>query len=53
MEIFFWWGRMELNHLPKRYEHPALTGELRPQDSTIIAYLYPLGYNNKYKICKK
>jgi hypothetical protein len=27
-----WWGRMESNHLPKRYEHPALTDELRPHE---------------------
>ncbi len=28
--IFYWWGRLELNQLPNRYEQSALTGELRP-----------------------
>ena len=28
--ILFWWGWLESNRLPKRYEHSALTDELHP-----------------------
>lgn len=51
---YAWWGRLESNRLPRRYEHPALTDELRPQyislrlitrTTDIIAYYHLLGYN--------
>lgn len=44
-----WWGRLESNQLPRRYEHPALTDELRPQTYNIIAYYPLLGYNEAVK----
>ena len=34
-----WWGRIESNYLPKRYEHPALTDELRPHALSILSLL--------------
>lgn len=62
----FWWGRLESNRLPRRYEHPALTDELRPRGVSslqnsltanctglIIAHYHLLGYNYLVIIMKK
>ena len=46
VQINSWWGRLESNQLPSGYEPPALTDELRPRTSAIIAYSYLLGYND-------
>jgi hypothetical protein len=46
---------MESNHLPRRYEHPALTDELRPRNKIlyIIAYYPLLSYNILWVNMKK
>lgn len=36
MGHLYWWGRLGSNQRPSGYEPPALTPELRPQDSLYI-----------------
>ena len=31
----FWWGWLESNQLPRRYERPALTDELHPLENFV------------------